>query len=92
MQTWNQKDGSAVMNTVCSCRGPQFNSQNPDDSSQVFVTPVLGDLMPSSGLCGLLHACGTQTYMQIEHIHVIIIIIITIIIICKFNPGYCFAC
>lgn len=31
---------------------------------QASATPVQGDLTPSSGLCGALHACGSQTHMQ----------------------------
>lgn len=34
----------------CSCRGPDFNSQNLFGDSQVTVTPAPENLMPSSGL------------------------------------------
>jgi hypothetical protein len=29
------RDGSAVMNTDCSSKGPEFNSQQPDGGSQL---------------------------------------------------------
>jgi hypothetical protein len=47
-----------------------FSSQHPNDSSQLFVALGIGDPMPSSGLGGSRHACGTQTYMQAKHPHV----------------------
>ena len=36
------RDGSLVKSTICSCRGPRFNSQHPHGSSQLSVTPVPG--------------------------------------------------
>jgi hypothetical protein len=36
-----------VKNTGCSFGIPRFNFQQPHDSSQLFVTPVPGDLTPS---------------------------------------------
>lgn len=47
------RDGSVLKNAVCSCRGPGFNSQHADGSSQPSVTLVPGDLISFSGL--LLH-------------------------------------
>jgi hypothetical protein len=38
--------------TEYSCRGSGFNSQQPRGSSQLSVTPVPGDLTPSSALHG----------------------------------------
>jgi hypothetical protein len=32
--------------TSCSSRGPGFSSQHPHGGSQLFITPVQGDLMP----------------------------------------------
>jgi len=40
------RDGSVVRNTVCSSRGPEFNSQHPHGSSQPSVTPLPGDPTP----------------------------------------------
>ena len=36
--TWGWRDGSAVKNTDCSSRGPEFKSQKPHDCSQPSVT------------------------------------------------------
>lgn len=42
--------------TGCPCRGPGFDSQHPQGSSQPSVAPVPGDLTwPSAGTG---HACG----------------------------------
>jgi hypothetical protein len=41
---------SVVKSTGCSFRGPGLSSHKPDDGSQLFVTPVPGHLVPSSGL------------------------------------------
>lgn len=52
--------------TGFSSRAPGFNSQYPRGSSQLSVTPVSGDLMPSSRLCGY-QACmwqGKHSYLQ----------------------------
>jgi hypothetical protein len=44
------RDGSAVKNIYCSCRGP--GSQHPHGGSQPFVSPVPGNLTSSSDLFG----------------------------------------
>jgi hypothetical protein len=57
-----QRDGSEFRSTYRSFRGPGFNSQHPNGSSQPSVTPVSGCLMTSSGLHGNytdIHACKT---------------------------------
>jgi hypothetical protein len=41
------RDGSAVKNTGYSSRGPGFSSQHPHSSSQLSVTPVPEDPIPS---------------------------------------------
>lgn len=41
-----------VKSTVCSSKGPVFDSQQPHGIERLSVTPVSGDLMPSAGLCG----------------------------------------
>ncbi|CAH6942478.1 Sorcs1 [Phodopus roborovskii] len=46
------RDGSAVKNIGCSCRGPGFNSQHQQGGSQASVTPVPRDPTPSSDLQG----------------------------------------
>jgi hypothetical protein len=45
------RDRSAVKNTGCYCRGPGFDSQHPHSGSQVSITPVPEDPMPSFGFC-----------------------------------------
>lgn len=65
LEAW--RDGSAVMNTGCSSRGPGFNPQHPHDGSQPPVTPAAGDLTPSSSLQGYhthrmyRHTCRQNT-------------------------------
>jgi hypothetical protein len=44
------RDGSVVESTSCSCRGPEFNSQHPQDSSCLSVTAAPEDMTPSSGI------------------------------------------
>ena len=44
--SWEQggwRDGSVVMSTGCSSRGPGFYSQHPQGSSWMSVTPVPWD-------------------------------------------------
>lgn len=43
---WNS---SVLKSTCCFPRGPELDSQHPYSSSQTSLTPVPGDLMPSSG-------------------------------------------
>jgi hypothetical protein len=50
------RDGPAVKSTGCSFRGPTFNSQHLHGSLQMSVTPVPGNSMLSSGLCGYQYA------------------------------------
>ena len=46
--------------------GPGFNSQHPHINSQLSMTPVPGDLMPSSGLCRhCMHVVYRHTCWQI---------------------------
>jgi hypothetical protein len=66
-----------VKRTDCSCRGPRLGSQHPHGSPQLSLTPVPGDMMPSTGLCG--HASKTsihrkQVNKQINKFKVIIYI------------------
>lgn len=42
---WDWRVGSAVKNTSGSFRGPGFNFQHPQGSSQLIVTLVLGDMI-----------------------------------------------
>lgn len=46
MPAWAWRDNLVVKNTYHSFRGPRLGSQCPHGSSQVSVTPVLGNLMP----------------------------------------------
>lgn len=46
----------------CPCRGPWFDSQNTHGGFlKQLLTPVPGNQMVSSGLCGH-HTCGTDLY------------------------------
>lgn len=47
-----RRDGSAAKSTGCSRREPGFDSQHTHDGLKPFVTPVLGELKPSSGFLG----------------------------------------
>lgn len=59
--------------TFAALVGPRFSFQYPCGSLSLSVTPVAEDSMPSSGLCGHLHAHGTHTYTQVLiHMHKII--------------------
>jgi hypothetical protein len=59
-----RRDGSVFKSTGCSSRGPRFNSQHPYNGSQISVTPVPGNITPSSGF---LRHCVHLTYMQAKH-------------------------
>ena len=52
----NCTDDSAVKSTGCSSRGPRFNSQHPCGSSQVPLSPPLGNLTLSHR-----HICRQNT-------------------------------
>lgn len=60
----DQKDEAEVKSAYCSCKGPRFSFQHPQDSSKSFVTPVPGTLMTSSGLLGYQASHGVYTYVQ----------------------------
>ena len=60
-------DGAGELTHHVFFQGYEFSYQNPLGSSQPSVTPVSGDLMPSSGLIGTLHTCGEQIYNQDKH-------------------------
>lgn len=45
-------DGPEVKSISYYSSGPRFNPLDSDSGSQLFVTPVPGCLMPSSGLQG----------------------------------------
>jgi hypothetical protein len=62
------RDGLEVKSAYYSYKEHRFNFQLPQCRSQSSVTPVTENLMPSSDLCGLLHAHGTHTYM-LAHTH-----------------------
>ena len=53
------RDDSVVKSTSCSSRGPGFNSQQPNSSSQLSVSPVLGDLAPAN-----IHAIKTPMHIK----------------------------
>lgn len=46
----SHRGGSMVKSTSCSFKGPRINSQPLHGGSQLSVTPVLVDPVPSSGL------------------------------------------
>jgi hypothetical protein len=61
-----------VENADCSSREPGFNPLDLRGGSQLSVTIVPGDLMPSSGLCGYqahMWYTGIHTCRQAEHPH-----------------------
>lgn len=61
----NRRDGSVVESTSYSYRGPWVCSQDPLGCSQLSVTIVPGNLMPSMGA---RHTCAAHTYIHI-YIH-----------------------
>jgi len=54
---WGWRDGSVVKSTVCSSRGPEFNSQQPHGGSQPSVMRSDALFWPE----GALHA-GRKLY------------------------------
>lgn len=62
------RNGSVARSTGHSPRGPGSESQHPHGSLQPPITPVSGDLMPSSGPCGH-QAHSAQAYMQAKHLY-----------------------
>lgn len=48
---WTWRDGLVVKRTDCSSRGPRFDSQHLLGGSQLSLTLVRGDPVPSSGIC-----------------------------------------
>lgn len=63
-----KKNGSAVKSNGYSFRGPRFNSQHPQDSSQPHITPVPEESVSSSGLCGAPGMHMTDMYTDIHAI------------------------
>jgi hypothetical protein len=67
---WGWRGGSAIKKTCYSFRGLRFSSQHPYGGSQLSMTPVPWDLMPSSGFHGrcmpVVHRCSHRqdTYTQ----------------------------
>lgn len=53
-----------IKNTSCYSRGHQSDSQHPYGDSQPSVTPVLEDLMPSSGSVVNSDTGGAQIYIH----------------------------
>lgn len=49
------KDCSELKIICCAYRGPEVDSQHHTSNSWLSGTPTLGDLTPSSGLCGFLN-------------------------------------
>lgn len=56
-----------VRNTVCSSRGPGFNSQDLQGSSQLSIIPVLENQIPSSSLSDI--TWYKHAYRQNIHTH-----------------------
>lgn len=54
--------------SICSCKGPGFDSQLPHGGSQPSITSV-----PENSThyltSGAQHACGAQIYKQAKHPH-----------------------
>lgn len=55
-----------IKNNVCSSRRLKVSSQHPDDSSQLSVTLVPGDLI-LTGLYSTSHIHGTHILVQNTH-------------------------
>ena len=64
------KGGSACKGYGCSCREWGFNSQHPHSGSQLSVTSSSKRSHDISLPMQALHACGTQIYIQIRHLHI----------------------
>lgn len=65
----NWRDGSVVAS--CSSRGPGSNSQYPQNESQVSVTPVTWDSLPSFSLLGhCAHVAHRHTHADITPTHI----------------------
>ena len=62
---------SEVKSACCSCEGHCFRSQHPQGSSQLPVSPVPGDAMPSSGIHGHMHASGSHKVTICFHLTVL---------------------
>lgn len=45
----------------------QFSSQHPESDSQLSVTPVPGDAVPSLTSASIRYTCVAQTYVQAKH-------------------------
>lgn len=58
---WAGKRAQQLRNTDCSSRGSEFSSQHPCGSSQLGVTLILGDLVPSFGFQGTMLSCPLYT-------------------------------
>lgn len=59
--------GSTVSSTSCSCRRFRLGFQHPHTvASQLLVTLILGDPMPSSEPHGLLHTHGTHKIILLK--------------------------
>lgn len=70
-------DGSTVMSTSCSSRGPLFNSQHLNGGSQPAVTPISGHVMASLACTGTTcmwyaHVCRQNTHKHKIRINKII--------------------
>jgi hypothetical protein len=63
---WGWRDGPLVKSTGYSCRGPEFNSQQPRGSSRPPVTPVAGDLTPSHNHTGRQNTNAHETKIIIK--------------------------
>lgn len=61
-----RRDGPVVRNSGYSYRGPVSNSQHPHGDSQLSVTSVPGNPLPSKDI-RCTH--GTQAYMQARHLY-----------------------
>lgn len=55
-----------LLRALTSSIESEFSSKHSQGGSQSSVTPVLGDLMPSSDLHGHHMRSGTQTYTQTQ--------------------------
>jgi hypothetical protein len=63
------KDGSVVKNTVCSSKGPRFNSQHPHGSLKLSVTPVPRGLHTNAHKIKLNELFIKESFSQVAVVH-----------------------
>jgi hypothetical protein len=60
---WKGWRDCSVVRALAALRVSWFSSQHPCGGSQLSIAPVPGELVSSSSLYRLLHACDVHTYL-----------------------------